>query len=316
MRNSIKSGINKIFGTYCGIYDKFFWKEQKKYGIPDSNKYFVIRRQGWKIGLFSYFCTNLGHIKWAVENGYTPVVDMSSYPNIYIQKGSENKINAWDYFFKQPCNVTLEDVKWHMRLLSSGEEPQEFPIYTKECLNPDTDEYKMWKAYADKYISYSDIAKEEIEKAYNLLIQKEDKVLGVLCRGTDYTSKKPHNHPVQPTAEMVIEKAESLLDNGYNKIFLATEDEKIWEQFVAKFGDKVISNVNERIHYKEAKYLVMYMPDSTQERLKQGMEYLVSMAILAKCNGFIGGRTSGTVGVMMLTKGFEDLYIWDLGLYP
>lgn len=189
MRNSIKSGINKIFGTYCGIYDKFFWKEQKKYGIPDSNKYFVIRRQGWKIGLFSYFCTNLGHIKWAVENGYTPVVDMSSYPNIYIQKGSENKINAWDYFFKQPCNVTLEDVKWHMRLLSSGEEPQEFPIYTKECLNPDTDEYKMWKAYADKYISYSDIAKEEIEKAYNLLIQKEDKVLGVLCRGTDYTSK-------------------------------------------------------------------------------------------------------------------------------
>jgi hypothetical protein len=80
----IKSNIKNIInGEY---YKNHLW--QKKGNIYDNNKpkYFIVRRRDANCGLFSYFITMLGGIKYAVDHGYLPVVDMKNYPNTYLNK--------------------------------------------------------------------------------------------------------------------------------------------------------------------------------------------------------------------------------------
>lgn len=46
-----------------------------------------------------------------------------------------------------------------------------------------------------------------------------------------------------------------------------------------------------------------------------GLDSLKSIYILSKCNGLIAGRTSGTVGATVLSKGYEFMNIFTLGRY-
>jgi hypothetical protein len=52
------------------------------------------------------------------------------------------------------------------------------------------------------------------------------------------------------------------------------------------------------------------------DKYLSGLEYLSSLNILSKCPCFIGGRTAGTIGVYLMTDGFEYDYTWDKGFYP
>lgn len=47
----------------------------------------------------------------------------------------------------------------------------------------------------------------------------------------------------------------------------------------------------------------------------EGLEYLSQIIILSRCDCFVAGLTSGTIGAMLLTNGYEYSYIFDLGLY-
>ena len=59
-----------------------------------------------------------------------------------------------------------------------------------------------------------------------------EKVLGVLCRGTDYVSLRPYNHPVQPSVSEMLQKAgEMLRCYKLEHIYLVTEDEGIRRAF-------------------------------------------------------------------------------------
>ncbi len=287
-----------------------FWNEKKYIGFPTPS-FYIIRRRDPKVGLFSYFITNLGGIRKAVESGYTPVIDMMTYPNTYLSAEDVNQINAWEYFFEQPCKYTLQNTKFHCKIVNSGEVEYSLP-----SLNSNPQEFLIWKEYANQYIRFSSKALHEIDTAYQQLIPAGKRILGVLCRGSDYINLRPHGHPVQPTVEMMIEKVESaLIDWQCEYIYLATEDYDICEKFKEKFGQKVIFQTADKLHYDHSGYVSDYMPAATSSKLQQGMTYLVSIGILTRCNAFIAGNTSGTLGVMLLPNQFEHTYIWDLGLY-
>ena len=53
-----------------------------------------------------------------------------------------------------------------------------------------------------------------------------------------------------------------------------------------------------------------------EERKQIAQEYIISMALLARCRYLIAGRTSGLAGVLLLAKKpFAYKYFWDLGIY-
>lgn len=297
-------------------YTKYKWRERKvSYGQENKGKrFYVVRRANAKVGLFSLVLTNLGYIKYALEQGCVPVVDMSNYGNYYQGAATGNK-NMWEYYFKQPCGYGLEDVhKSKKVVLGNG-------IITGQVKFPndnvayDEREFAYWKAVADEYLRVNEeIVKEADEMAKKMF--GDTRVLGVLARGTDYVNMRPANHPIQPTAEQLMEKIdEVILQKKCEKIYLATEDKSIFTKFKEKYGNKVVALDVERHETKGKENINEIRRTQNKDDYTMAKEYLITILLLARCNCMVAGNTSGSIGALLLSKGYEYKYIFNLGLY-
>lgn len=292
-------------------------EEKKKFGYKNKkDTIYLIRRPSETVGLLSYVITTLGHIHVAVEKNWKIVVDMKNYPNMYSQNKKEN---AWEYFFEQPSGITLEEAYRSRNVILSSDKIPEFrPNDTNEFFcDYSTREY--WKELCQKYININKNVTQYVEKISDeLCLDVEgEKVVGVLCRGTDYTSLKPKNHPVQPSAEQMIEKIMELKNkHRVDKVFLVTEDVKILELFKSNFSTSELKYMKtNRFDSDNKEYLAVEMNKQKIDTKQQGIDYLVQIILLSRCNYFVAGRTSGSVGVTLFTEGFEYEYYWDLGRY-
>ena len=298
------------------MYSDNNWSEHPiKRGLF-GKKYYIIRRND-VVGLFSLVNTHLGHIKYAIDRGYIPVIDMQNYSNVYLPEEKLGEYNAWDLFFEQPLNVALEDAFDAKRIvLSSG-----FPIEPRpddDCafFNNVNGRLDEWRTLAHKYIRVKKSLLEEIDDEYNHLVEANDRILGTHIRGTDYVARRPYGHPIQPDLENVIAKCHEMMEkNNCNKIFVGTEDEQIAIKMKKEFGDAYITNSHVFTKYEENKWAPEFKSDRENDEYLQGKEYLATMVMLSRCNCFVGGRTSGTVGIMLMTDGFEDSYIYCIGRY-
>jgi hypothetical protein len=91
--------IIKYFTPYGVILlwqkSRYHKEELKRYGtLYPENTFYVIRRPEPGAGLFSNFHWVLGHILYALEKKYIPVVDMQNYKTFYNElepiNGSKN----------------------------------------------------------------------------------------------------------------------------------------------------------------------------------------------------------------------------------
>jgi hypothetical protein len=297
--------------------EKYWAEHRTKPGHENPDKtFYVIRRRDWYCGLFSLFLTNLQRVDDALKAGYIPVVDLQNDFNIYLPEEKLGKENAWEYYFKQPCGYSLQDIKKSRNvIIGSGAVPDMFPYLDVDFLYGRTGELEYWRELVNQYMKLSDEAAAQVQREYDRLFEKSDKVLGVLCRGTDYVQGKPKNHPIQPTPIQAVEKAKEIFqERNCTKVFLATEDGKIYEVFAECFGDKLITNKSGYIEYKGDS-----IGKETYEKeggsLESGMEYLTTVMLLAKCDCLCAGCVSATVAALLLTEGYEYTYLFDLGIY-
>lgn len=303
------------------IKDCLKWIEGVQINKNISGHPIVFQCRDGSPGLFSYVVHVLGFVRYAHKHNLMPVVDLQTFENTYLGKGSVGKLNAWEYYFKQPANIAVTELDLETCEIFDTRDTNrngqlKMPWWDWECFDQNSVTCKMWRAYAKRYIKLSDKALSLVDETYARLVKPGDKVLGIQCRGTDYTKHKPHAHPVQPSPEMVMAKAEELIKTkGYNKIFLATEDGIVFRKFKEKFGDIIIASDDTHVDYDGQSWVNNILPQGEQEKLDHGMAYLISMMMLTRCNAFVAGRTSGSIGVMILSKGFEYSYIYDLGFY-
>lgn len=292
---------------------KWKWRERKiSRGCENKDKTFlVIRRNSKVVGLFSYVLTVVGYLKVAEKNSYIPVVDMQNYLSPYLEKKGMD--NVWEYYFKQPSGYSLRDIQ-HSRniILSSGEVPSEMPDFQ---IFFDRDQLQEWREIYQRYIKLNDQAEAYIENLKEQLWGSE-RVLGVLCRGTDYRVLKPKYHPIQPDVKDVIAKAkEGMINNNCKKIYLATEDKVILEQFQREFKDALIFPDIALREYKDHQLISTIEVDRNNDRQLKGFEYLTQIVLLSKCNCFIGSGCGGSYAALLMTSGFEWQYLWNLGVY-
>lgn len=297
---------------------KKHWSEKKRfYGLKNPDKIFYIcRRCEPYVGLFSHFIVYVNSVKVALDKGYIPIIDMQNNENLYLKKSEVGKVNAWEYYFKQPCGYNMNEIKDSRNVIwGSGFVGEMFPYMDIDYLLEKRGDFREYKNIVKKYFVLSESVQREVDKFYEEYLS-EFKVLGVLCRGTDYVVNKPSKHPIQPTLEQLYEKMDAMImEYECNKIFLATEDFSMYCSIKAYYGDKVVTNRKEFVKYSGEVSIGKTMQQQTKNVYREGMDYLVSMAILAKCKYFVGGHTSGTVGVMLMSEGFEYSHIFDLGVY-
>ena len=295
------------------------WAEKKvSYGRENPDKtFYVIRRREVKAGLFSYFLQNVNDIKYALDRDWIPVIDLQNELNMYIREDEVGKINAWEYFFEQPCGYSLKDIRKSRNvILGSGYLKECFPYKDISYITDFNGPFSEYRDIVKKYCRPTNEVKGILTDTINRLGINE-RTLGVLCRGTDYTTVRPHGHFIQPEPEELFDEIDGLLANkSCDIIFVATEDKEVYSKFKDKYGDLVVTNRDDFIDYNGENSLGQKTKDSRADLKNEGITYLISMLVLSRCRFFIGGATSGTVGVMLMADGYEHLHIFDKGLYP
>jgi hypothetical protein len=175
----------------------------------------------------------------------------------------------------------------------------------------------FWHIFANKYIPIKNEILKESNYVMNRIFNKSKNILGVLLRGTDYVAKKPYKHAIPPKTKDAI-KDVKLLDNKnkYDWIFLATEDNFIREEFLRKVGIKAKCFLNKnKINYNYSKKQFLAYNIDFKINTNFNKIYLLNIIILSKCLDFLTARTTGAIGVFVLTKGFRNSKVYNLGYY-
>ena len=308
-----------VSGYYRDMKRRRMEREQRvSYGSAHADKtFYVVRRNYGYIGLFSIYVTHLGRIRYALENGWIPVVDMQNYPNVYLEEENLGKQNAWEFFFTQPSAYTMEDVaKAKNVILGDMGIPDVRPTDDTEMFTNEGGVLDPWREIAGKYACINEELRRLAEEDRERLFGEKERVLGVSLRGTDYTKTQPAKHPVQPTAEQAMERVEALIhEKHYDRIYLSTEDIGIAHAFTGRFGDMVKTFDKEYIAYKGGTINDVSNTPKGERRLR-GEEYLREKLLLTCCRDVAISRTSGTLAMSCLSPDWENVFVFDYGRYP
>lgn len=257
-----------------------------------NKRILLIRRSYRNIELCTHLCVYISFIAYALQKGWIPVIDMKNYPNIYLEDSEIGVSNAWEKFFRQPLDVRLEDIPTNARKIYSSSVflPKRTPFLTS--LLRDQDEYSLYRSIYQDFVHYSDGIRQYIEDELYLI--SDCNVLGVLCRGTDYTELKPKCHPIQPSIKQALEKTNKFfVQYNCDAIYLATDEKAIEDAFQKQFAGRIITN--KRMYYDSINIDFSKVGISDIEfnrdndRFLKGLEYVSSMNLLSKCKYFIGG---------------------------
>ena len=204
-----------------------------------DKKFAIIERRCPNCGLFSFFLNSLACIHNFLNQGYIPIIDLKSFPNV-INGFNTSKDNYWELFFDQPFGYTLDEVlkngKNITRIICSECRPylsmrdMPFDIVTKN----------YWHDFQVKYLPVKQEIIDLANKFRRKLFKNSMKVLGVLTRGTDYISRKPTLHCIPPKITDLIHDVKEMDSKYlYDYIFFTTEDDNIREIFIKSFPNKV-----------------------------------------------------------------------------
>ena len=254
-------------------------------------------------------------------------VDISTVDDSLTEDGRTYKDNSWEYFFEKPCGYSLNDIDSDSEVIISDNtlrtSNKDYCITGKALPISNviiSDKHlKELKSRYQTFFKLSPTAKSYVEDIYNQIMVNNTDVLGVLCRGTDYTVRRSFGEPVQPRIDQVIKKVHEFLKKHPEiaKIYLATEDDSIYQIFKKEFGEKLLDNNQYRYSYsgKENRFLSDIKIERPNHNYQLALEYLSSLYILSKCKYFIGGRCGGSTVAWIWQNCWEDLYIWKLGYY-
>lgn len=301
------------------------WREGEKcFGGRNPDKtFYVIRSRFDTWGLTACYNHVLGHIRIALERGWIPVVDMKNYANTYLAPKKIGKENAWEYYFCQPTSYSLEEAYQSRHVfLSDGMPPKEAHprgqgrIYVEK--ESHLEEIRRYTELIRDHMRIRGDVLSHIRDQRAALFPEKGKVLGVLCRGTDISLRKPSGHSVMPEIPEMISRAGVLLEEwGCERIFLTTEEEKAVGQFREAFGEKVFFTECARYGDTGAKLLADISFARENDRYLRGLEYLTNIVLLSECDCLLGVYVGGTVGALEMNGGrYGQVEIVDLGVYP
>ena len=279
-----------------------------------SRKFYVIRCPQSTLGFFGLYNYVVSHIKKAEEMGYEPIADWKYYPNSSVtKKDTFAKENAWDLYFEPMLDVSIDEVyKSKYVWMSSGESNASLGEARQE------EELLKSKAVIEKYMRPGKKVKERFQKRYAEFKMDTEKILGILCRGTDFTASKPQYHTICPSAAQMIDIIEEKMEEWgyYEHIFVATEDKNILSSLKNHYGDRLLVNQQTMIDYTGSKWLNEWYAQTDAEKCSNiTLEYFVSILLLSECDALIAPLVGGTLGAMRIKGNYDKVYITQLGSY-
>ena len=154
---------------------------------------------------------------------------------------------------------------------------------------------------------------------------KGKSVLGLLIRGTDYLTTGQIGERIMATVDDMIPMIDEwMAADGYEYVFLASEDADICEKMVAKYGDKLRMLSQERHRVSDFKDVTII--SELEKKKHTGQEYddaledttinyFYALYILSRCDSFIcSGQCNGYDLVNAFNEGkFKKVYKFSVG---
>lgn len=142
----------------------------------------------------------------------------------------------------------------------------------------------------------------EISFYYDEVLRNR-KVLGVLIRGTDYVNLKMEGSRKHARPDEMIPVIDAWIrEEGFEEIFLATEDADILDEMRARYGNRLVTVSQERYRISDFKP-GENLADVEKRKSRQDQEtvvedtvanYFYALVILSKCAGFLcSGQCNG-----------------------
>ncbi len=101
----------------------------------------------------------------------------------------------------------------------------------------------------------------------------------------------------------------------FRYLYVATESQEAIDAFHNEFGDNMLYLQRERFQQTNKKWLSQIEFERENDQYIKGIDYLTEMQLLSKCNYLIAGVTCGTTGVLIMNTEFENIFLFNLGIY-
>lgn len=274
-----------------------------------------------RYGYYPYECFSvcflhdmLAQIWEALRGGYIPRVELKDRKKGWIN---------WADYFEQPFFEFDREKLDHLpiyetkqRIATPWGEGYGF-FRQEEWFSLLCGLYQNWAVLNEKTADY-------VRREYVKLLDGK-RVLGVLCRGTDFSEGKPKGHPVQPDiGELIREAREMKKKLSCDYLYVASEEKRLVDQMKEAFPEKVLEN---RRSYCDEEYYrmtaggndvkiaeVLYQGEETY--YQRGLEYISSVMLLSKCKGLVAGDCGGSeFALYMNNRQYEAYHIFSLGTY-
>lgn len=240
----------------------------------------------------------LSHIVYELSQGYVPIIN--------------DRFHVWNQFFEQPIKTDDNGALDYSAIPVSDEIDTLFtPQYIAFCKPNRRICTKLMRDFCKLRPEVAEYINNEIST-----LLTGYRVLAIVRRGTDYIGTGMFK---QPDIDVMIEEARTWMTQyGYDKIYLATEDERILHRFTSAFPDAIITN--KRSYYDRAmaeqnvKWIGQVHFDRENDDYYKGLEYLSSIYILSKCDALLAGYCGATnVALALNDEKYERFKVYDLG---
>lgn len=294
--------------------------EMHTYGKDYEGKtVYLIEERGAGVGFFAEFGVTLIELYFAYERGFVPYVRWGEDYLYYEPEGVDGEKNAFLYFFQPVSEVTGIEHACHVVHTQESH-------YVQVKAQFDAVSYDVSDEYVDamalmvkNYIHYNESTQKYLEQEYHDLLG-DGKILGVHFRGTDFR-KGYNNHPIPVQIEQEIEKVRELFDkSGYDRIFLATDEQAAVERFREAFGDRV--RVYEDTFRDEGTDESIAFSEGNRDRHHYHLarEVVRDQYTLTHCDGLVCGYSNVTFIARVMRRAWfgsewDDFVLIDNGLY-
>lgn len=289
--------------------------KRNRTGTNSEETYYVIRLNFPNYGLSSLETFVAAGCAYAEKHGYIPVVDLKNFKTMYQEQNELGAVNIWERYYDQPAGVSLDDAEQGCRILYGDYcgWRQNFLhcIYFRNLANQKT----IRRVFA-KSIRLNAPTRAAVDSAYQNLHIENEKLLGVVARGTDYSMLRPEMHSIPPETQRMIDRARSVMrEHACTRIFLATEDLDVLSAFRDAFGEQLVYNEALRFHAKANLHIAEYPSTRPNDRYLRGLEYLTTLEILSRCDCLVGMGCSAFNYAALRRPQREYVELVDAGTY-
>lgn len=277
-----------------------------------NKKYVIIKMGGFQIatsGLGFYVLYMLRGIRFAVENGFIPVIDWQNCKLPQYDAAKVGKENVWEYFFEQPFHVSVEQA-YESNDFFVIDDMWEFVNKNGQSMSP-LDVYKIGEFYDDgimewrkcfqQYIRLKREVKEYFDRCRSEQFAENKNIIGILARGTDYKELKPAGHFRSISVDEIFAHVDELMAKTEGaKIYLATEDNDILKSFENRYPGKVYSVEAER--YENLGYNTINLIYKEENGYERDLKYLYSLYVISQCPMCIYSACGGGMLASLMRK--------------